>query len=157
MKTAIGIVSTTTALKLAKVTGSRSHPRLLTLADTLKFPSVEEDGALLHQLGKSVIALLHEHKPDALQLLKVVGSQHNAPLEIRVKIEGLLQMLGARLEIPTALVAPVTLRNQEKKFDIITGHSPEELFVGGKKFKSADLRSAVLTGWLGLPESDPSA
>jgi hypothetical protein len=62
-------------------------------------------------------------------------------------------MLGARLDIPTHLVAPVTMRNFEKKFPIFTGSSPEDCFTQGKKFKSADLRSAVLTAWVGLPEN----
>ena len=147
----IGILSTTSALKMAKLSGTRDAPQLEKLPDTLKFPDGESEGHVLHTLGKQVIAVLHEHKPDEVRLLKVVGSQHNHPLEIRVKIEGLLQMLGARLEIPTVLVPPVTLRNQEKKFDIFTGKSPEECLNKGQKFKSVDLRTAVLTAWVGLP------
>jgi hypothetical protein len=121
--------------------------------DTLKFPDAAEEGTLLHSLGKSMLTLLAEKPPDAIRLLKVVGSQHNHPLEIRVKVEGLLQMLGARLSIPTELVAPVSLRNMEKKFDLFTSASPEEYLNGGKKFKSVDLRTVVLTGWFGLPEA----
>lgn len=147
--TVLGILSTTTSLKLALVSGSREKPKWMTLSDTLKFPE-GEDGAMLHALGKVVLALLAQHKPDRICLLKVVGSQHAQPLEIRVKVEGLLQMLGARLEIPTQLVAPVSLRNQEKKFDVLVGANPEDHFNAGKKFKSVDLRSAVLTAWIGL-------
>lgn len=150
--TILGILSTTSTLKLAKATGTREEPKWLTFTDTLKFPEAPEDGALLHNLGKSVLALLAENPPQHINLLKVVGSHHNHPLEIRVKVEGLLQMLGARLSIPTQLVAPVALRNLEKKFDIFTGGSPEERLNGGKKFKSVDLRTAVLTAWYGLPQ-----
>jgi hypothetical protein len=150
--TVLGILSTTSALKMAKVTGTRETPKWVTFSDTLKFPEAPEDGALLASLGKSTLALLADNPPDHITLLKVVGSQHNHSLEIRVKVEGLLQMLGARLGIPTQLVAPVALRNLEKKFDIFTGGSPEGCLNGGKKFKSADLRSAVLTAWYGLPE-----
>ena len=148
----LGILSTTTALKLARASGTRYVPSLRPQLDTIKFPDLPEDGALLHALGKTVIAALAENPPQSIRLLKVVGSQHNHPLEIRVKVEGLLQMLGSRLNIPTSLVVPVTLRNLEKKFDILVGKTPEECLNGGKKFKSVDLRTAVLTAWFGLPE-----
>ena len=149
----LGILSSTHSLRMARVSGTRLAPLWHPGLDTLKFPDLEDEGALLHALGKSVLAMLAEKPPAAIRLLKVVGSQHNHPLEIRVKVEGLLQMLGARLSIPTSLVVPVALRNLEKKFDILTGSSPEDCLNGGKKFKSVDLRTAVLTGWFGLPES----
>ena len=149
----IGILSTTQGLKLARLSGNRDKPVREALMDSLKFPAEEEEGRLLHALGKSLLALLSEQKPAQLCLLKVVGNQHNHTAEIRVKVEGLMQMLGARLEIPTRLIAPVTLRNQEKKFDIFTGQQPEACLNDGKKFKSVDLRSAALTAWVGLPES----
>lgn len=149
----LGILSTTHSLKLARLSGTRTAPIWQPGPDTLKFPELPDEGAMLHALGKLVLALLADNPPLALRLLKVVGSQHNHPLESRVKVEGLLQMLGARLNIPTLTVAPVALRNMEKKFDIFTGSSPEVCLNGGKKFKSVDLRSAVLTGWTGLPEA----
>jgi hypothetical protein len=152
----IGILSTTSSLRIAKLTGTRERPVLEKINDLLKFPAALvagecDEGLLLHEMGKLVIALLHEQQPNGIMLLKVVGSQHNAPSELRVKVEGLLQMLGSRLSIPTKVIAPVGLRNQEKKFDIFTGRTPEDLFCQGKKFKSVDLRTAVLTAWSGLP------
>lgn len=149
----IGIISTTQGLKLARLSGHRDQPLRQPLVDSIKFPAEEDEGRLLHTLGKSLLALFNEQKPGQLCLLKVVGNQHNHPAEIRVKVEGLMQMLGARLDIPTRLIAPVTLRNQEKKFDIFTGQTPEACLNEGKKFKSVDLRSAVLTAWVGLPET----
>ena len=153
----LGILSTTSVLKLASLSGTREKPIWEKLSETLKFPEEPEEGKLLHHLGKNLLALLAEQRPQGIYLLKVVGGPHNHPLEIRVKIEGLLQMLGARMEIPTQLVAPVTMRNLEKKFPIYTGCSPEDYFTPGKKFKSADLRSAVLTAWVGLSQAAAAA
>lgn len=147
----IGIMSTTSALKFALLTGSRDKPVWETMPDTLKFPTNEDEGKVLYALAGDLQRLFHAHQADAFSILKVVGSQHNHPSELRVKVEGLLQMLGAKLNVPVKLVAPVTLKNQEKKFDIFTGSNPEACLNGGKKFKSVDLRAAVLTGWLGLP------
>jgi hypothetical protein len=149
----LGILSTTQALKLARMSGSRDQPRWEAGTDTIKFPDTENEGQLLHELGKAVLAQLSQNPPQHVQLLKVVGSQHNHPAEIRVKVEGLLQMLGHRLQISSSVVVPTALRNLEKKFDIFTGGSPEGIFNGGKKFKSVDLRTAVLTAWVGLPDS----
>lgn len=148
--TVLGILSTTQGLKLARLSGTREKPVVQTQTDTLKFPDTENEGQLLHELGKVVLAQLSQDPPQHIQLLKVVGSQHNHPAEIRLKVEGLLQMLGHRLQIPTTLVVPTSLRNQEKKFDIFAGGSPEAILNGGKKFKSVDLRTAVLTAWYGL-------
>lgn len=150
---ALGILSTTQGLKLARLSGTREKPKVETQQDTLKFPDTENEGELLHELGKTVLAQLSQNAPQQIQLLKVVGSQHNHPAEIRVKVEGLLQMLGHRLQIPTAVVVPTALRNMEKKFDIFAGGTPEEVLNGGKKFKSVDLRTAVLTAWFALPEN----
>ncbi len=150
---ALGILSTTQGLKLARLSGTREKPEVETQQDTLKFPDTENEGELLHELGKTVLAQLSQNAPKQIQLLKVVGSQHNHPAEIRVKVEGLLQMLGHRLQIPTAVVVPTALRNMEKKFDIFAGGTPEEILNGGKKFKSVDLRTAVLTAWFALPDA----
>lgn len=149
----LGILSTTQGLKLARLSGTRDKPKTEAQLDTLKFPETENEGELLHELGKSVLAQLSQNPPQHIQLLKVVGSQHNHPAEIRVKVEGLLQMLGHRLQIPTAVCVPTSLRNMEKKFDIFTQGTPEEVLNGGKKFKSVDLRTAVLTAWFALPDS----
>ena len=148
----LGILSTTQGLKLARLSGTRDKPKTETQLDTLKFPDTENEGELLHELGRAVLAQLSQNPPQHLQLLKVVGSQHNHPAEVRVKVEGLLQMLGHRLQISTAVVVPTSLRNMEKKFDIFVGSTPEEALNGGKKFKSVDLRTAVLTAWFGLPD-----
>ncbi|MFN8606996.1 MAG: hypothetical protein U0931_05665 [Vulcanimicrobiota bacterium] len=150
----LGILSTTQGLKLARLSGHRDQPRWEIGLDTIKFLDTENEGELLHELGKTVLAQLSQNPPEHLQLLKVVGSQHNHPAEIRVKVEGLLQMLGHRLQLSTSVVVPTALRNLEKKFDIFTGGSPEAVLNGGKKFKSVDLRTAVLTAWVGLPEAD---
>lgn len=150
--TVLGILSTTQGLKLARLSGSREKPKNEAQLDTLKFPETENEGELLHELGKAVLAQLSQNPPQHIQLLKVVGSQHNHPAEIRLKVEGLLQMLGHRLQIPTAVCVPTSLRNQEKKFDIFAGGTPEAVLNGGKKFKSVDLRTAVLTAWFGLPD-----
>lgn len=150
--TVLGILSTTQGLKLARLSGTREKPQTEVQLDTLKFPETENEGELLHELGKAVLAQLSQNPPQHLQLLKVVGSQHNHPAEIRVKVEGLLQMLGHRLQIPTAVVVPTSLRNMEKKFDIFAGGTPESVLNGGKKFKSVDLRTAVLTAWFALPD-----
>ena len=154
--TVLGIVSTTQGLKLARLSGTREKPKVEAQLDTLKFPDTENEGELLHELGKSLLVQLSQNAPSHLQLLKVVGSQHNHPAEIRVKVEGLMQMLGHRLQISTALVVPTSLRNMEKKFDIFAGGTPEEVLNGGKKFKSVDLRTAVLTAWFALPDESLS-
>lgn len=150
--TVLGVLSTTHGLKLARLSGTREEPAVQVQLDTLKFPDTENEGQLLHELGKTILAQLSQDPPQHIQLLKVVGSQHNHPAEIRLKVEGLLQMLGHRLQIPTSLVVPTSLRNHEKKFDIFTGGTPEAILNGGKKFKSIDLRTAMLTAWYGLED-----
>ena len=150
--TVLGILSTTQGLKLARLSGTREKPVVQAQLDTLKFPDTENEGQLLHELGKTILSQLSQEPPQHIQLLKVVATHLTHPAETRRRVEGLLQMLGHRLQIPTALVVPTSLRNQEKKFDIFAGGTPEAVLNGGKKFKSVDLRTAVLTAWYGLQD-----
>ena len=60
--------------------------------------------------------------------------------------------MGAELELTVDLVAPQSLRAQEKRFASIASASPEDVLNGGAEFKPKTWRDAVLVAWWGLDE-----
>ncbi|WP_131732549.1 hypothetical protein [Actinomadura formosensis] len=60
--------------------------------------------------------------------------------------------MGAELELAVNLVAPQSLRAQEKRFASIASASPEVVLNGGADFKPKTWREAVLVAWWGLDE-----
>jgi hypothetical protein len=69
-----------------------------------------------------------------------------------VKAEGIVQLVGAELELRVDLVAPQSLRAQEKRFETVAPGSPEFVLNGGHPFKPKAWRDAVLVAWWGLDE-----
>jgi len=150
----LGIVSSTSSLKFALVIGTRQAPVLAKVSsDALKIPDDGEEGQNLLKFHDWLQAFFVTNAVDSIALLKAVGGQQGGPAEIRIKIEGLVQLLAASLNIPLRLVVPNSLRNEEKRFDIYAGVTPEECFTDGKKFKSKELKDAVLVAWVGLPST----
>ena len=148
----LGIVSNTSGFKWARVSGTRKVPVWEKLSvDVAKIPSEVEEGLFLNQFRDVVEAFFRQDKIDSVFLLKAVGGMQSGPAEIRVKTEGVIQMVGAQLQVPVRLISPNSLRNEEKRFDIYAEGTPESIFSGGKKFKSKELRDAVLLAWMGLP------
>ena len=150
----LGIVSNTTALKWASLSGTRKHPVWEKISvDNLKIKADIDEGQFLVELRALIGTLWRENKIDSVYILKAVGGMQQGPAEIRVKSEGIVQMVGAEMGIPVRLVAPNSLRNEEKRFDIYAEGTPESVFTEGKKFKSKELRDAVLLAWMGLPSA----
>ena len=87
----LGIVSSTSALKFAKVGGSRQLPVLGKLSsDSLKIPDEAEEGLILAKFYDWLKDFCATNEVDCISLLKAVGGQQGGPAEIRVKIEGLI-------------------------------------------------------------------
>ena len=85
-------------------------------------------------------------------MLQAGSSQFGGPSAARVKAEGIVQLVGAELELTVDLVAPQSLRAQEKRFASIASGSPEAVLNGGADFKPKPWRDAVLVAWWGLAE-----
>lgn len=85
-------------------------------------------------------------------MLQAGSSQFRGPSASRVKAEGIVQLVGAELELAVDLVAPQSLRAQEKRFASIASGSPEDVLNGGADFKPKTWRDAVLVAWWGLDE-----
>jgi hypothetical protein len=78
--------------------------------------------------------------------------KHKKRSPMRAKAEGIVQLVGAELNLGVDLVAPQALRAQEKRFEAITGGTPEGVMNGGHPFIPKTWRDAVLVAWWGLPE-----
>lgn len=150
----LGIVSSTSSLKFAQVSGTRQAPAWSKLsADSLKIPDEGDEGQILLKFESWLRDFFVSNQVESISLLKAVGGQQGGPAEIRVKIEGLIQLVAASLKVPLRLMVPNSLRNEEKRFDIYTGTTPEERFTEGKKFKSKELKDATLVAWAALESS----
>ena len=149
----LGIAPSPTTLRWALVEGTRPNPVLLPLPSTSqKLPADECEGHALLSLRRLLSTFVTEQEVECICVLKAGRSQHQGPSPTRVKAEGIIQLVGAELELPVELVAPQSLRADEKRFATIAPGSPERVLNGGKKFKPNTWRDAVLVAWWGLHE-----
>ena len=149
----LGIAPSSTTLRWALVEGTRPNPVLLRLPSTSqKLPADECEGHALLSLRRLLSTFVTEQEVECVCVLKAGHSQYQGPSSTRVKAEGIIQLVGAELELPVELVAPQSLRADEKRFATIASGSPEAVLNGGNNFKPKAWRDAVLVAWWGLHE-----
>ena len=149
----LGIVSSPTDLKWAILEGGRPRPVVVPLESIAqKLPKHETEGQALLTLRLLLSTFLPEKKVGRICVIRAGGSKHGHPSPPRVKAEGIIQLVGAELEIPVDLVAPQSLRAEEKRFAGITSGSPEEKLNGGLPFRPKAARDAALVAWWGLEQ-----
>jgi hypothetical protein len=149
----LGIAPTSTDLKWALLAGTRTQPQVLPLPSiSQKLPADACEGHALLSLRRLLSTFLAEQEVERVCVLQAGQSQFRGPSTARVKAEGIIQLVGAELDLAVDLVAPQSLRAQEKRFGVIASGSPEEVLNGGAEFKPKAWRDAVLVAWWGLPE-----
>lgn len=149
----LGISPSSTDFKWALLDGTRALPQVLHLPSTSqKLPADACEGHALLSLRRLLTTFLPEQGVERVCVLQAGRSQHGGPSAARVKAEGIIQLVGAELELTVDLVAPQSLRAQEKRFASITSASPEDVLNSGADFKPKTWRDAVLVAWWGLDE-----
>jgi hypothetical protein len=147
----LGIAPSSTDLKWALLDGSANSPSLLDLPSIKqKLPSDDSEGHALLGLRQLLTTFFKEQQIQRVCVLQAGTTKFRGPSPARLKAEGIVQLVGAELNIEVRLAAPQTLRAREKKFAEITGGEPEAIFNGNQPFKPKDWRDAVLVGWWGL-------
>ncbi len=149
----LGIAPSSTDLKWALVEGTRPTPVVLPLASrSQRLPTDECEGHALLSLRRLLSTFVSARGVERVCVLQAGHSQYRGPSPTRVKAEGIIQLVGAEHELPVQLVAPQSLRAEEKRFATIASGSPETVLNGGAKFKPKPWRDAVLVAWWGLDE-----
>jgi len=149
----LGIVPSATDFKWALLDGTRAQPQVLPLPSTSqKLPADTCEGHALLSLRRLLATFLREQGVDRMCVLQAGSSQFGGPSATRVKAEGIIQLVGAELELTVDLVPPQSLRAQEKRFGTVASGSPEAVLNGGVDFKPKAWREAVLVAWWGLDE-----
>lgn len=149
----LGIAPSSTDFKWALLDGTRALPKVLPLPSTSqKLPADACEGHALLSLRRLLTTFLPEQGVERVCVLQAGRSQHGGPSAARVKAEAIIQLVGAELELTVDLVAPQSLRAQEKRFQAIASASPEVVLNGGVNFKPKTWRDAVLVAWQGLDE-----
>lgn len=144
----LGIVITSNCLKLAGLAGTCEKPSLLPLAETvLKYPEGASVGECLRQVSTALSALIQKNGMTDVVTMKVIGSQFGNASELRVKLEGAIEMTCAQLGVRQHTVHPNSMKTQARKFDIIAGDSPVAVLAGGKKFRSVEHEQATMCAW----------
>jgi len=152
MKT-LGIAPSSTDLRLALLDGLRALPRVLPLpSNSQRLPADACEGHALLSLRRLLSTFLAEQGVERICVLEAGHSQFGGPSSSRVKAEGIIQLVGAELGLQVDLVAPQSLRAQEKRFESVTSGSPEDILNAGNAFKPKAWRDAVLVAWWGLGE-----
>lgn len=147
----LGIVPSSTDFKWALLDGTRAQPKVLPLPSTgQKVPADACEGHALLSLRRLLSTFLSEQGVERVCVLQAGSSQFRGPSARRVKAEGIIQLVGAELELTVDLVPPQSLRAQEKRFETIASDSPEAVLNGGADFKPKTWRDAVLVAWWGL-------
>jgi len=147
----LGIAPSSTDFKWALLDGTRAQPQLLPLPSTSqKLPADANEGHALLSLRRLLSTFLTEQGVECICVLQAGQSQFGGPSAVRVKAEGIIQLVGAELGLKVDLVALQSLRAQEKRFEAIASGSPEHVLNGGDSFKPKAWRDAVLVAWWGL-------
>ena len=149
----LGIAPSSTHFRWALLDGTRAAPQVLDLPSTSqKLPADASEGHALLSLRRLLSTFFTEQQPDRVCVLQAGNSQFRGPSAARVKAEGIVQLVGAELDLQVDLVPPQSLRAQEKRFAEFAGDTPEAVLNGGDAFKPKAWRDAVLVGWWGLAE-----
>lgn len=147
----LGIVPSSTDLKWALLEGTSSAPCILPLpSKSQRLPVDACEGHALLSLQRLLTTFFVEQGVEHICILQAGTSQFRGPSTSRVKAEGIIQLVGAELNLPTNLVSSQALRAKERRFENITGGSPESVFYQGSDFTPQAWRDAVLVGWWGL-------
>lgn len=147
----LGIVPSSTDLKWTLLEGVREEPVVVPLGSTSqKFPRDECEGHAWLKLRRLLSTFLPEKGVERICVVRAGKSRFKGPSTARVKAECIIQLVGAELELPIDLVAPQSLRVEEKRFEKIASGSPEEKLNGGSQFSPKALKDAALAAWRGL-------
>jgi hypothetical protein len=132
--------------------GQRSPERVELPSSDLKLPKDACEGHALLSLRRLLTTFIAEQKVEQISLLSAGTSEFRGPSASRVKAEGIVQLVGAELDIAVVMVSAKSLKSREKKFESIAGGTPEEVLNHGIEFKSKQLRTAALVAWMGLTD-----
>jgi hypothetical protein len=146
----LGVVPGKNELRCALVEGTSAAP---ILNKTLKVQKIAVDptnAVSLRDLFNLLVTWVMELHVDKVCILQAGTTQFGGASSARVKVETVIQLVGAHSSVNTSLVPPQTLRAREKKFASKTGNVPESVLNGGAEFTPKAWRDAVLTAWTGL-------
>jgi hypothetical protein len=147
----LGVTPTAKEVMWALVDGASASPNLIkTEVKKQKYPVGQEESIVLNgifEFSKNLISSLEIEK---ICVLQAGTSQYGSASAIRIKVEAVFQLAGLQKNIPVLTIPPQTLRAREKKFLVITGDTPENIFTEGAEFTPKPWKDAVLTAWIGL-------
>lgn len=147
----LGVTPSSNDVLWALAEGKRTEPILIPQDTTKqKFPKGQAEEKTLLDLLAFVRTLLSSVEINKVVILKAGTSRHGKFSALRAKAEGVFQIAAAEKNVEVTLLAPQTLRAQEKKFASIAGGSPEDILNNGEVYKPKPWRDAVLTAWVGL-------
>ncbi len=147
-----GMVPGTKETRVALVEGFSGAPTRVDLSVAkLKTPRDPREHAVLQSMLRLASTWFEEQTPDRVVLLAAGSSQFRANSKLRTKVEAVIQLACAQLEIECQILAPQTLRAREKRFRDDVGTTVEASLNSGVAFTPKPLRNAVLTAWCGLP------
>jgi hypothetical protein len=150
----LGLVSSPTDVKWALLDGTYVSPCLLPMpTKSQRLPINVDEGNVLHGLYRLVCTLLTEQSVGKVSILQASNSQFRSASPRRIKVEAIVQLAIASLDLRVGLVSPQTLRARERKFSTIAGGAPEDILNGSQRFTPKPWRDAVLVAWIGLDES----
>ncbi len=149
----LGIAPDAKQFKWVLMHGGQENPERVELPSSdLKLPIDACEGHALLSLRRLLTTFLVEQKVEHISLLSAGTSEFRGPSASRVKAEGIVQLVGAELDIAVAMVSAQSLRSKEKRFESVAGGSPEAVLNHGLEFKSKQLRTAALVAWMGLTD-----
>lgn len=147
----LGVKPSSDDVSWALIQGTRSEPTIAELESTKqKFPIKQHETEILQNLYHFAGTFLKDKSIEKVCILQAGNNKFGKISTMRVKAEAVFQLACAELNIPVVMVAPQTLRAQEKKFQNETGATAEQVFNGGEDFKPKPWKDAVMVAWIGL-------
>jgi hypothetical protein len=146
----LGVVPGKTELRCALVEGTSATPVLNRTLKVQKIAVDQTDATSLRDLFNLLVTWVMELHVDRICILQAGATKFGGASPARLKVETVIQLVGAHSSVNTRLVPPQTLRAKEKKFAAKTGATPETVLNGGAEFTPNAWRDAVLTAWTGL-------
>ncbi len=149
----LGLVASPKDIRWALLDGTCAQPYVIPIPTKgQKLPANVDEGKILQSLYRLVCTLLTEQSVAKVSILQATHSQYRAASSRRIKVEAIIQLAVANLELRASLLSPQTVRAGERKFAGVAGGPPEAVLNGGLSFSPQAWRDAVLTAWLGLEE-----
>lgn len=147
----LGITPTSHDVSWAIAEGTKSSPVVVPLDSTKhKFPAGKNESDLLHDLYRFALSLLEDKEVEKIVILQAGTSQYGKTSSIRVKTEAIFQIAAIESNKPVEVIHPNTLQAQIKKFESVTGDTPEAVLNAGNDFKPKPWKDTILTAWMGL-------